>query len=185
MHGLSGGSRPRPHPSQKSESEVSSLSYPRNLLNPGFLHTSTTDNDDFSEIALPLSSRLTRRIVHNYGSWPTVWIYINFIIMWAGINLFPSLHHFDGYPFPFLSLLLTISASIAPIFILMNQNQMLLRDQAMVKLNAQAAFRMEAHLLATQVLLGEALEFQGKEKLRPHDDTDPPPDFIHPKEEEL
>lgn len=56
------------------------------------------------------------------GSMTFVWIHVAVFSAWIVFNTFPGLHHFDTYPFTFLTLVVSLEAIFLSSFILISQN---------------------------------------------------------------
>ncbi len=56
------------------------------------------------------------------GSMTFVWIHVAVFSAWIVFNTFPRLHHFDPYPFTFLTLVVSLEAIFLSSFILISQN---------------------------------------------------------------
>ncbi|HET6151372.1 MAG TPA: DUF1003 domain-containing protein [Marmoricola sp.] len=70
-----------------------------------------------------------------------------FVVLWIGWNaLAPKGAHFDGYPFIFLTLMLSLQASYAAPLILLAQNRQEVRDRVMTEQDRQANARGHADM---------------------------------------
>jgi uncharacterized membrane protein len=70
-----------------------------------------------------------------------------FVLAWIGWNwLVPGHLHFDGYPFIFLTLMLSLQASYAAPLILLAQNRQEVRDRVVTEQDRQANARAHADM---------------------------------------
>lgn len=56
------------------------------------------------------------------GSMWFVWLHVMVFALWLSFNSIPGLHHFDPYPFTFLTLVVSLEAIFLSAFILISQN---------------------------------------------------------------
>lgn len=63
---------------------------------------------------------------------------------WIGWNLMPGVHHFDPYPFGFLTMVVSLEAIFLSIFVLVSQNRQSERDRIRTDLDYQV--NVKAHL---------------------------------------
>ncbi|TMI71206.1 MAG: DUF1003 domain-containing protein [Bacteroidetes bacterium] len=70
-----------------------------------------------------LGSRIADRIASFGGSWKFIVVFILFMIIWMGINLYIFQKPFDPFPFILLNLLLSALAAIQAPVIMMSQNR--------------------------------------------------------------
>jgi uncharacterized membrane protein len=71
----------------------------------------------------PLSSRIADRVATFGGSWKFIVVFILFMVVWMGINLYIFQKPFDPFPFILLNLLLSALAAIQAPVIMMSQNR--------------------------------------------------------------
>jgi len=57
------------------------------------------------------------------GSPPFVWLHLAWFTGWVLVNTLPGMHHFDPYPFQFLTLVVSLEAILLSTFILITQNR--------------------------------------------------------------
>ncbi|MDB5964536.1 MAG: hypothetical protein JWQ72_1036 [Polaromonas sp.] len=77
------------------------------------------------EAALANRSRADRMaafIARFCGSMPFVWLHVAGFGLWIAFNSISGLHHFDPYPFTFLTLVVSLEAIFLSSFILISQN---------------------------------------------------------------
>lgn len=58
-----------------------------------------------------------------FGSTPFIWIHLCWFTIWITLNVLPHVHHWDQFPFSFLTLTVSLEAIFLTIFILMAQNR--------------------------------------------------------------
>jgi uncharacterized membrane protein len=56
------------------------------------------------------------------GSMTFVWVHVVWFTSWVAFNTLPKEHHFDPYPFTFLTLVVSLEAIFLSTFILISQN---------------------------------------------------------------
>lgn len=69
------------------------------------------------------SERIAEKIANFCGSMTFVWIHVVAFGSWILINSLPGINHFDGFPFTFLTLVVSLEAIFLSTFILISQNQ--------------------------------------------------------------
>ena len=69
------------------------------------------------------SERLAKTIANFCGSMTFVWVHVVWFGSWVLINSLPGIAHFDGFPFTFLTLVVSLEAIFLSTFILISQNQ--------------------------------------------------------------
>jgi uncharacterized membrane protein len=70
-----------------------------------------------------ISERLAEKIASFCGSMTFVWLHVILFGSWILINSLPGFNHFDGFPFTFLTLVVSLEAIFLSTFILISQNQ--------------------------------------------------------------
>jgi uncharacterized membrane protein len=68
------------------------------------------------------ADRVAAAIARFCGSMTFVWIHVALFAAWIGYNVLPWSHHFDPYPFTFLTLVVSLEAIFLATFILISQN---------------------------------------------------------------
>jgi len=63
------------------------------------------------------------------GSWAFIIIFLIFIVLWMGANIYAWIEGWDPYPFILLNLVLSTIAAIQAPIILMSQNRQAQRDR--------------------------------------------------------
>jgi uncharacterized membrane protein len=77
-----------------------------------------------------LADRMAEFVARFCGSITFVWIHAALFASWIAWNVLPGLHHFDPYPFIFLTLCVSLEAIFLSSFILISQNyEMRLSDR--------------------------------------------------------
>jgi len=69
------------------------------------------------------SERIAETIANFCGSMTFVWVHVVWFGSWVLINALPGMNHFDGFPFTFLTLVVSLEAIFLSTFILISQNQ--------------------------------------------------------------
>ena len=69
-----------------------------------------------------LTDRLASRIERFAGSPRFIWIHVVWFAAWIVANTIVPVHHFDPFPFTFLTLVVSLEAIFLSAFILMSQN---------------------------------------------------------------
>jgi uncharacterized membrane protein len=78
---------------------------------------------EFEDAHPPFSSRVADKVAIFGGSWRFIFLFLFFMLVWIGVNVYLLSKPFDPFPFILLNLLLsTIAALQAPI-IMMSQNR--------------------------------------------------------------
>ncbi|MEO8652611.1 MAG: DUF1003 domain-containing protein [Ramlibacter sp.] len=68
------------------------------------------------------ADRVAGAIARFCGSMTFAWIHLVLFAAWIGYNALPWFHHFDPYPFTFLTLVVSLEAIFLSTFILISQN---------------------------------------------------------------
>ena len=68
-----------------------------------------------------LTDRLAAKIAGFAGSPPFIWIHVAWFTTWILVNTVAPVHHFDPFPFTFLTLVVSLEAIFLSAFILMSQ----------------------------------------------------------------
>jgi uncharacterized membrane protein len=69
-----------------------------------------------------LTDRLASRVERFAGSPRFIWIHVLWFAAWIIANTIAPIHHFDPFPFTFLTLVVSLEAIFLSAFILMSQN---------------------------------------------------------------
>lgn len=121
-----------------------------------------TGNDAHEEAALHASfgDRLADRVAAVGGSWGFIIAFGVILVSWMLINSrlleVLGLHPFDGYPYIFLNLILSMLAAIQAPVIMMSQNRQAARDRFDAQQDYQVNVRAEMQISELHVKLDEA-----------------------------
>ena len=64
------------------------------------------------------------------GSLPFLFLHLGFFAVWIGYNsVMPEARRFDGYPYGFLTLVVSLEAIILSVFVLLSQNRQVAREK--------------------------------------------------------
>ena len=77
----------------------------------------------FEDAHLPFSSRVADKVAIFGGSWKFIFLFLFFMLIWIGINVYLLSKPFDPYPFILLNLLLSAIAAMQAPVIMMSQNR--------------------------------------------------------------
>jgi len=66
---------------------------------------------------------LADRIAAFCGSMNFVWVHVAWFGIWIPINTIPHIKHFDGFPFQFLTLVVSLEAIFLTTFVMISQNR--------------------------------------------------------------
>jgi len=107
-------------------------------------------------------ARLAERFARFLGTWKFIGYMSLFIILWILYNTLGSWHHPDGFPFIFLTLMLSLQASYAAPLILLAQNRQADRDRVQYEQDRALSVRgvedaeyLAREVAAIRVALGE------------------------------
>ncbi len=78
---------------------------------------------------LTLSQRAADALTAIMGSWGFIIIFVVYLFLWMGLNIYGFWKHWDPYPFILLNLTLSCLAAIQAPIILMSQNRTTERDR--------------------------------------------------------
>lgn len=103
---------------------------PSEVSNPKTVEELTQKNiETIHQLEAAAKEKQTRteriaRIVANFcGSMTFVWFHVIWFGGWIIVNMMPGVHHFDEFPFTFLTLVVSLEAIFLSTFILISQNQ--------------------------------------------------------------
>lgn len=82
-------------------------------------------------------------------------------MVWIGWNVIPGLHHFDPYPFGFLTMTVSLEAIFLSIFVLVSQNRQAAKD----RLRADAEYQVNLKAELEVAHLHEKVDFLTEELL--------------------
>src|SRR5690606_14752946 len=90
--------------------------------------------EDAANIPLSPGQRLADKIADFGGSWTFILLFLAFILLWMGINLYWLANKgFDPYPFILLNLILSCLAALQAPVIMMSQNRQEEKDRQRAK----------------------------------------------------
>ncbi len=105
--------------------------------------------DGDEEMQLTLGQRVADKVAKFGGSWPFIFSFLFFILLWISINLWWLANRgFDPYPFILLNLLLSCLAAVQAPVIMMSQNRQEQKDRErakkdyMINLKSELEIRM-------------------------------------------
>ncbi len=73
---------------------------------------------------LTFGERAADAMRNGMGSWPFVFVFVVFLGVWAGLNTWGSIHHWDKYPFILLNLFLSMLAALQGAILLIAAKRM-------------------------------------------------------------
>lgn len=103
--------------------------------------------------------RLADRVAGFGGSWAFILIFIGLLIAWVALNTLAVGRYgaaFDGYPFIFLNLILSMVAALQAPIILMSQNRQAARDRIAASLDYEVNLKAELEIMALHDMLADA-----------------------------
>jgi uncharacterized membrane protein len=98
-----------------------------------------------------LGDRVADRVAGFGGSWAFILIFIGLLVAWVGLNSLAVSRYgaaFDGYPFIFLNLILSMVAALQAPIILMSQNRQASRDRIAAALDYEVNLKAELEIMA-------------------------------------
>lgn len=114
------------------------------------LHVSRNASEDFDD-ALTLGQRLADRIAIFGGSWTFILLFLSALLGWVVLNtaILPRIGHpFDGYPYIFLNLILSMLAALQAPVIMMSQNRLAAKDRIAAEHDYEVNLKAELEILA-------------------------------------
>lgn len=96
------------------------------------LMTRTVSKNAFDEVEerLSIGDRVADRVASFGGSWPFIFLFAGFMLVWMTWNSVAGGMAFDPLPFMFLNLFLSTVAALQAPFIMMSQNRQSTKDKA-------------------------------------------------------
>lgn len=82
---------------------------------------------------LTLAQRAADAMTNIMGSWAFILLFIAYLLIWMGLNLYGFVREWDPYPFILLNLTLSCLAALQAPIILMSQNRQAERDRITAK----------------------------------------------------
>jgi uncharacterized membrane protein len=111
-------------------------------------HVTANVNDTVEQLATP-GQRAADRIAKFGGSWTFILLFIGCLISWVVLNtVIFTRGEFDGYPFTFLNLILSMVAALQAPIILMSQNRQATRDRIAAALDYEVNLKAELEIMA-------------------------------------
>jgi uncharacterized membrane protein len=111
-------------------------------------HVTANVNDRVEQLATP-GERAADRIAKFGGSWTFILLFIGCLISWVVVNSVILIGSgFDGYPFTFLNLILSMIAALQAPIILMSQNRQAARDRIAAALDYEVNLKAELEIMA-------------------------------------
>jgi uncharacterized membrane protein len=98
------------------------------------------------------------------GSWSFVIIQLVIFGAWLMFNEEHWTHHWDGYPFNTLNLMLALLATFALPVLLMSQNRQQIRDSIVAEQDYQSDLRQELEITALRALTEEILSIHREQR---------------------
>lgn len=105
-------------------------------------HDATTQSDD------TLGARMADRVASFGGSWVFIGIFASFLVLWCVLNLMLGRDAFDGYPFIFLNLILSMLAAFQAPIIMMSQNRQAQKDRQAAVHDYEVNLKAELEIMA-------------------------------------
>ncbi|RQP23414.1 DUF1003 domain-containing protein [Piscinibacter terrae] len=81
------------------------------------------DLEHAARLQRSLSQRMANAVASFCGTMTFVWLHVGWFGLWIGVNTWPGIHHVDGFPFTFLTLMVSLEAIFLSAFILIAQNE--------------------------------------------------------------
>jgi len=100
--------------------------------------------------------RVADRVAGFGGSWTFILLFIGLLVSWVALNTIAVGRYgtaFDGYPFIFLNLILSMIAALQAPIILMSQNRQAARDRIAASLDYEVNLKAELEIMALHDLL--------------------------------
>lgn len=97
-----------------------------------------------------VGDRLADRVARFGGSWPFIILFVSGLAGWIGLNavmLARTGATFDGYPYIFLNLILSMVAALQAPIILMSQNRQAARDRLSAGLDYEVNLKAELEIM--------------------------------------
>jgi uncharacterized membrane protein len=103
------------------------------------------------------ADRVADRVARFGGSWAFILIFIGLLVAWVSLNTLAVTRYggaFDGYPFIFLNLILSMVAALQAPIILMSQNRQAARDRIAAALDYEVNLKAELEIMALHDMIG-------------------------------
>ncbi len=122
--------------------------------------TARNINEDF-EVHSTTAQKIADLIAQFSGSLPFLALNALWFAGWIVWNVAPGVHHFDPYPFGFLTMVVSLEAIFLSIFVLVSQNRQAAKDR--LRADAEYEVNLKAELEVAQ--LHEKVDFLTEEIL--------------------
>lgn len=112
-------------------------------------HVTPNVNNRVEELSSP-GERAADRIARFGGSWTFILLFMTLLAGWVAFNTLAltTTIVFDGYPFIFLNLMLSMVAALQAPIILMSQNRQATRDRIAAALDYEVNLKAELEIMA-------------------------------------
>ena len=142
------------------------------MSSPALSPTAKKNVETIAEVEQQMAGQQTRMdrigdaIASFFGTLRFIIAHAVFIAGWLALNLglFPHVHPFDPYPFPFLALIVGIEFIFLTTFVLMNQNLQSRREAQWAHLNLQLAMLAEHEVTKNMQMLHMICKHLGLEE---------------------
>ena len=94
-----------------------------------------------------LSDRIADAVARFCGSMTFMWTHVVWFGGWIVFNVMPSFHHFDPFPFTFLTLVVSLEAIFLSTFIMISQNLQAQKDRVRTELDYQVAMKVQLEIM--------------------------------------
>ncbi len=92
-------------------------------------HPPVRNVNEIIEEKLTLGQRASDRVAGIVGSWPFIIVQSVVLLLWALMNVFAWVKHWDPYPFILMNLFLSLQAAYTAPVIMMSQNRQAMKDR--------------------------------------------------------
>jgi len=120
------------------------------------------DADEHAALHASVSDRLADRVAAVGGSWGFIIGFVVILFAWMLINSRIledfGLHPFDGYPYIFLNLILSMLAAIQAPVIMMSQNRQAAKDRIAARHDYEVNLRTQLEIIGLQRRFDRLLE---------------------------
>jgi uncharacterized membrane protein len=120
------------------------------------------DADEEASLHASFGDRLADRVAAVGGSWGFILAFVAVLMAWMLLNsrvlVDLGLHPFDGYPFIFLNLILSMLAAIQAPVIMMSQNRHAAKDRIAARHDYEVNLRTQLEIIRLQRRIDRLLE---------------------------
>lgn len=128
------------------------------------------DADELAALHASLGDRLADRVAAVGGSWGFIIAFMVALLGWMLLNSRVleglGLHAFDGYPYIFLNLILSMLAAIQAPVIMMSQNRQAAKDRIAARHDYEVNLRTQLEIVRLQRRFDHLLEHLGHVEAR-------------------